>query len=279
MPWPWRPRSHGDVGETWPETGLIWRAGLPLHVFWTLSPGRVANINGPGWSWFCTRLIVDSNSYNKELLFGLLSMRHNLHLKSIVGYSRQFLWSLFPAFWCHPFPSWKATLSGFARWLHQSFQGRLKVAGHCFRPRDSQILPCCCSPVDRTHRGKHGCEPFPESGDIIDIFISSHEIFSRQTSTEECHTPRCFPFPPIFFGPMECFSLRPGPAPKTRSYVLLVSGTFNPPHRGHLRLGLFAKEQLERLGHRVEARAAHDCLHGHQAHDVWIIFRSPILGP
>ena len=33
-----------------------------------------------------------------------------------------------------------------------------------------------------------------------------------------------------------------------------VSGTFNPPHRGHLRLGLFAKERLEKLGHRVEAR-------------------------
>ena len=31
-----------------------------------------------------------------------------------------------------------------------------------------------------------------------------------------------------------------------------VSGTFNPPHRGHVRLGLFAKERLEKLGHEVQ---------------------------
>ncbi|CAJ1400548.1 unnamed protein product, partial [Effrenium voratum] len=49
------------------------------------------------------------------------------------------------------------------------------------------------------------------------------------------------------------FSLAPCSAPEPRNYVLLVSGTFNPPHRGHVRLGLCAKEQLERLGHSVQA--------------------------
>jgi hypothetical protein len=38
----------------------------------------------------------------------------------------------------------------------------------------------------------------------------------------------------------------------SQTRVAQVSGTFNPPHRGHLRLGLFGKERLERLGHQVE---------------------------
>ena len=37
------------------------------------------------------------------------------------------------------------------------------------------------------------------------------------------------------------------------TFVSQVSGTFNPPHRGHVRLGLFAKERLEKLGHEVQA--------------------------
>ena len=52
---------------------------------------------------------------------------------------------------------------------------------------------------------------------------------------------------------MENFSLCPAVAPESRCYVLVVSGTFNPPHRGHVRLGLFAKERLEKLGHEVQA--------------------------
>ena len=52
---------------------------------------------------------------------------------------------------------------------------------------------------------------------------------------------------------MENFSLSPAVAPESRCYVLVVSGTFNPPHRGHVRLGLFAKERLEKLGHEVQA--------------------------
>ncbi|CAK9095136.1 unnamed protein product [Durusdinium trenchii] len=52
---------------------------------------------------------------------------------------------------------------------------------------------------------------------------------------------------------MKSLALRPCGPLDTRTYVLVVSGTFNPPHRGHLRLGLFAKERLEKLGHQVEA--------------------------
>ena len=37
----------------------------------------------------------------------------------------------------------------------------------------------------------------------------------------------------------------------TRKYALLVSGTFNPPHRGHVRLGLHAAAALEAEGHEV----------------------------
>lgn len=40
-----------------------------------------------------------------------------------------------------------------------------------------------------------------------------------------------------------------------RKYVLLVSGTMNPPHRGHVRLGLHAAEQLQQQGHTVTAIA------------------------
>ena len=38
-----------------------------------------------------------------------------------------------------------------------------------------------------------------------------------------------------------------------RKYVLLISGTMNPPHIGHVRLGLKAAEQLHSLGHMVSA--------------------------
>ena len=39
----------------------------------------------------------------------------------------------------------------------------------------------------------------------------------------------------------------------TRRYVLLVSGTMNPPHIGHVRLGLAAAARLRESGHVVEA--------------------------
>lgn len=42
-------------------------------------------------------------------------------------------------------------------------------------------------------------------------------------------------------------------SPVVVTFVSQVSGTFNPPHRGHVRLGLFAKERLEKLGHKVQA--------------------------
>ena len=38
-----------------------------------------------------------------------------------------------------------------------------------------------------------------------------------------------------------------------REYVLLISGTMNPPHVGHVRLGLAAAEKLRATGHRVGA--------------------------
>mmetsp|Transcript_107825 Transcript_107825/g.303820 ORF Transcript_107825/g.303820 Transcript_107825/m.303820 type:complete len:329 (+) Transcript_107825:90-1076(+) len=38
-----------------------------------------------------------------------------------------------------------------------------------------------------------------------------------------------------------------------RDYVLLVSGTMNPPHRGHVRLGLHAAHALKQKGHKVSA--------------------------
>lgn len=37
------------------------------------------------------------------------------------------------------------------------------------------------------------------------------------------------------------------------SYVLLVSGTMNPPHRGHVSIGIHAARRLRRLGHSVTA--------------------------
>ena len=39
---------------------------------------------------------------------------------------------------------------------------------------------------------------------------------------------------------MADFSLTPSAAPPRREYVLLISGTMNPPHCGHIRLGLHA---------------------------------------
>eukprot|EP00971_Amphidinium_carterae_P324599 6451226-Amphidinium_carterae.1 len=41
-----------------------------------------------------------------------------------------------------------------------------------------------------------------------------------------------------------------GPLP-ARHYVLLVSGSMNPPHRGHALLGLHAAEKLRETGHKV----------------------------
>jgi nicotinic acid mononucleotide adenylyltransferase len=38
-----------------------------------------------------------------------------------------------------------------------------------------------------------------------------------------------------------------------RSYVLLISGTMNPPHRSHIRLGLHAARTLRMRGHGVTA--------------------------
>ena len=39
----------------------------------------------------------------------------------------------------------------------------------------------------------------------------------------------------------------------TREYVLLVSGTMNPPHRGHVQIGLHAAARLRARGHAVRA--------------------------
>ena len=43
-----------------------------------------------------------------------------------------------------------------------------------------------------------------------------------------------------------------GPLPP-REYVLLVSGTMNPPHIGHVRLGLAAADKMRKSGHVVRA--------------------------
>lgn len=40
---------------------------------------------------------------------------------------------------------------------------------------------------------------------------------------------------------------------ETRDYVLLISGTMNPPHRGHVLIGLHAAEALRGKGHTVRA--------------------------
>ena len=50
---------------------------------------------------------------------------------------------------------------------------------------------------------------------------------------------------------MADFSLTPSAAPPRREYVLLISGTMNPPHCGHIRLGLHAAQALAAAGHTV----------------------------
>ena len=47
------------------------------------------------------------------------------------------------------------------------------------------------------------------------------------------------------------FTLTPSAAPPRREYVLLISGTMNPPHCGHIRLGLHAAQALAAAGHTV----------------------------
>ena len=47
------------------------------------------------------------------------------------------------------------------------------------------------------------------------------------------------------------FQLTPSAAPPRREYVLLISGTMNPPHCGHIRLGLHAAQALAAAGHTV----------------------------
>lgn len=48
-------------------------------------------------------------------------------------------------------------------------------------------------------------------------------------------------------------TLEPADALPRRKYVLLISGTMNPPHIGHVRLGLNAAEHLRSGGHVVTA--------------------------
>ena len=50
----------------------------------------------------------------------------------------------------------------------------------------------------------------------------------------------------------DCFTPSSAPLP-SRDYVLLISGTMNPPHIGHVRLGIKAAEKLCAEGHRVSA--------------------------
>ena len=47
--------------------------------------------------------------------------------------------------------------------------------------------------------------------------------------------------------------LEPSDALKKREYVLFISGTMNPPHIGHVRLGLSAAHKLREVGHEVSA--------------------------
>ena len=47
------------------------------------------------------------------------------------------------------------------------------------------------------------------------------------------------------------FQLTQSAAPPRREYVLLISGTMNPPHCGHIRLGLHAAQALAAAGHTV----------------------------
>ena len=49
------------------------------------------------------------------------------------------------------------------------------------------------------------------------------------------------------------FKLEAGSPAAPRKYVLLVSGTMNPPHQGHVRLGLRAADALRAEGHTVSA--------------------------
>ena len=48
-------------------------------------------------------------------------------------------------------------------------------------------------------------------------------------------------------------SPKPAPPIRPRYYVLLISGTMNPPHLGHVRLGLIAAKHLRASGHTVTA--------------------------
>ena len=49
------------------------------------------------------------------------------------------------------------------------------------------------------------------------------------------------------------FKLEASSPAAPRKYVLLVSGTMNPPHQGHVRLGLRAADALRAEGHTVSA--------------------------
>ena len=49
------------------------------------------------------------------------------------------------------------------------------------------------------------------------------------------------------------FKLEASSPAAPRKYVLLVSGTMNPPHQGHVRLGLCAADALRAEGHTVSA--------------------------
>ena len=49
------------------------------------------------------------------------------------------------------------------------------------------------------------------------------------------------------------FKLEASSPAASRHYVLLVSGTMNPPHQGHVRLGLRAADALRAEGHTVSA--------------------------
>ena len=49
-------------------------------------------------------------------------------------------------------------------------------------------------------------------------------------------------------------SPKPAPPIRPRYYVLLISGTMNPPHLGHVRLGLRAAKHLRASGHNMQSR-------------------------
>ena len=50
-----------------------------------------------------------------------------------------------------------------------------------------------------------------------------------------------------------CCDLEPSDALAKRDYVLFISGTMNPPHVGHVRLGFSAADRLRAHGHKVSA--------------------------